>query len=758
MADIRLRASQERILTYKGGKMGIAAVPGSGKTFTLSLLAADLLLRGAVRPDQEILIVTLVNSAVDNFSSRIGGFLKNANLLPGMGYRVRTLHGLAHDIVRERPEAVGLANDFQIIDERETADILRQISNSWVRANPLLIESYLKEDLDEQRVASLRREGLPQLVEAIAVEAVSWAKDKELTPDGLRKRLDELPLPLPLAEMGWSLYNDYQRAVNYRGAVDFDDLIRLALQALRGDRSLVERLRHQWPYILEDEAQDSSRVQELILEALSGPKGNWVRVGDPNQAIYETFTTANPKYLARFRERPDVRAEDLPESGRSSLSVIDLANHLITWSQSAVAPEPLQEALNTPYILPTEPGDPQPNPVDNPGAVWLYREKFEPGREINAIGQSLEKYLRDPANQEKTIAVLVPRNTRGDEVVDELRRRKIDVVDSLLRSTAATRASAGALTEILQWLSDPKSANKLSKTYRVWRRAGKTPADEKSLTEQCAAHLHSIRNVEDYLAGLPDRDWLELSGLEQAAPAAFEQLLAFRETARRWQSAVLLPVDQLVLTLAQDIFSEPADLAVAHKMAGVLRQRADLHPTYQLPELTEEVASVARNERKFLGFSQEDSNFNPDNYKGKVVVATIHKAKGLEWDRVYLLSANNYDFPSGAAYDHYISEKWFIRAGLNLEAEALAQLETVVATGEYDWYEESQATLKARQDYARERLRLFYVGITRARSELVVTWNTGRDGKQIPSRPMLELMDYWESRSGPPQEVPNGPQ
>jgi len=67
--------------------------------------------------------------------------------------------------------------------------------------------------------------------------------------------------------------------------------------------------------------------------------------------------------------------------------------------------------------------------------------------------------------------------------------------------------------------------------------------------------------------------------------------------------------------------------------------------------------------------------FNPEDYKGVVVVSTMHKAKGLEWDRVYLLSVNNYDFPSGAPYDQYQSEKWFIRDRLNLQAELLAQLE-----------------------------------------------------------------------------------
>ena len=75
-----------------------------------------------------MLIVTLVNSAVDNFATRIAGFLKESKRLPGWGYRVRTLHGLAHDIVRERPEAVGLAEDFQIIDESEAGRILNEVA------------------------------------------------------------------------------------------------------------------------------------------------------------------------------------------------------------------------------------------------------------------------------------------------------------------------------------------------------------------------------------------------------------------------------------------------------------------------------------------------------------------------------------------------------------------------------------------------------------------------------------------------------
>jgi DNA helicase-2/ATP-dependent DNA helicase PcrA len=120
-------------------------------------------------------------------------------------------------------------------------------------------------------------------------------------------------------------------------------------------------------------------------------------------------------------------------------------------------------------------------------------------------------------------------------------------------------------------------------------------------------------------------------------------------------------------------------------------------------------------------------------------VTTLHKAKGLEWDRVYLMSLNNYDFPSADAYDRFIGEKWFIRDSLNLSAEAMAQLKSA-RSGER--YTEGEATRADRLEYAAERLRLFYVGITRARRELVMTWNTGRDGSQVEATALAALRGW----------------
>ncbi len=721
--------------------MGISAVPGSGKTWTLSLLAANIIKHGELADDQEVLVVTLVNSAVDNFYQRVGSFVKDFDLIPNIGYRVRTLHGLAHDIVRERPGLVGLEEKFQIIDERQAEAIRDEIARSWLLNHPLVFDEFFDPNLDDSKKQSILEKWLPDLVKEIALSVIRSAKDRQLRPENLRLLLDRLPVPLRLVEIGWEMYQDYQRALNYRGAVDFDDLIRLALMALDNDPEYLERLRWRWPYILEDEAQDSSRLQEKILGKLAGPGGNWVRVGDPNQAIYETFTTANPKYLKEFIFNVGVQARELPESGRSSANIFNLANYFVNWTQTDYPVVEVRDALiSPPEIKATPPGDPQPNPPAEPGQVRLIRKKYTAQEEIAAVADSLARYL--PEHPNSTVAVLVPRNKRGTELVEELDRRKIDYEDGLLNSSRQTRFSAGKLEAMLAYLAAPNSATKLARVYEVWRGGDSANQESRAQIQKISELIRKVGYVEDYLWPTPARDWI--AGLRQADTddEYMDSLESFRSIVQRWQAATLLPIDQLVLTLAQDFLKEPGELALAQKLAGLLYQVSRANPSWRLGELSKELQVIAKNERRFLGFSELDSGFNPDAYPGKVVVSTIHKAKGLEWDRVYLMSVNNYDFPGGFAAERYIAEKWYIRNRLNLAAEAIAQLDAALSTDLYDWYEEGRASQQARLDYSRERLRLLYVGITRAKRELVMTWNSGRSGDQTASIPFVALRNY----------------
>jgi DNA helicase-2/ATP-dependent DNA helicase PcrA len=745
------RPSQEQILRYRGGRLGIAAVPGAGKTQILSALAAQIIAGGSLNNDQEVLIVTLVNSAVDNFESRVKRFFDNP-LQALYKYRVRTLHGLAHDIVREKPGHVGLDERFAIIDEREADFVRREAVKAWMSVHAEELDDYLDPNLDERKRDWVRRDQLPEMVANLALAFIRSSKDRRLPPEKLRLLLDRQPAPLPLAKLGLEIYTDYQRALTYRAAVDFDDLIRLALDILEMDPEYLERVRYRFPYILEDEAQDSSRLQQDILGLLSGPGGNWVRVGDPNQAIFETFTTASPELLREFIARnPSV---DMPESGRSQQSVIELANYLIDWVMTEHPIEEARPALAPPYIEPVPPDDPQPNPPSDRAAIRFSTKRLTAEEETKAVVDSLSKWL--PKNQDATVAVLVPRNTRGVEVINALKAKNVEYVE-FLSSTSNTRAAAGALSNLIAYLADPQSASKLAKAYQVWRRAWKDVKERQVMIHDTSAWLRKVGNVEDYVN--PNLAFARGEALAPVSLAAAEAVVAedeleqvaselneFRVHVRRWLQAVTLPIDQLVLTLAQDIFTDAADLALAHKLALVLRKAADDHSEWRLPELTAELAVIAKNERRFIGFSADDSGFDPDQHKGKVVVTTMHKAKGLEWDRVHLMSVNNYDFPSNQPNDRFISEKWFLRNSLNLEAEALAQLSAATSASEYDWYEEGAATLAARIDYVKERLRLIFVGITRAKKELIVTWNTGRQGDATPALALSALMGWWEAR------------
>ncbi len=763
------RPAQVTILDYTGGYMGISAVPGSGKTFTLSLLAARLVERLATTggmDEREVLVVTFTNSAVANFRARIGGFLREERgLLPGVGYRVRTLHGLAHDIVRERPGLVGLSEDFDIVDERTALEIKREAVHSYTRTHPELFAPYIKpEFLRNQR--RIDRYLIDDAVD-IANIVIRVAKELQATPAELQLSLDRQSGAWPLLEFGVRMYADYQRALMLRGAVDFDDLIALALQALHADPGYLERLQDRWPYILEDEAQDSSLAQEKMLRLLTQRQGNWVRVGDPNQAINTTFTSADTRFLQRFlREHPE-QAMDLPNSGRSALPIIDVANHLIDWARTRHPVLPVELALAPPLIQPTPPGDPQPNPAPGTPPVYIHAVDLTPDKETEMIVRSLQRWL--PEHGDMTVAVLVPENARGFALANTLEASGLPFDDTLLRTDSTTRATAQALATVLAFIANPQSPRLLAQVWtEVWYPRKMEVAARELRSRRSPAMARRPWRRSSQARRCPNR-WRPLAGRWASctrpkplsspsertgwtASVGWTRRLASRELAnglradlQRWTRATILPIDELVLTLGNDLFVEPADIALTHRLAVLLAKLAQENPTWRLPELAGELESIAQNRRRLLGFSEDAAGYLAK--PGVVTVATMHAAKGLEWDRVYLTAVNTFSFPSGADTDRYRAERWFVRDGLNLAAETEAQVRQL-RMGTLDDYVPGVATQRARLESAAERLRLLYVGITRARRELILTYNTGRTHERDPLGPALALSALSQAIAG----------
>lgn len=737
------RPAQRAVLAYRRGKMGVAAVPGAGKTRTLSALAARIIASDALTEGQEVLIVTLVNAAVNNFEQQIARAVRRSGLF-NVGYRVRTLHGICSEIVRERPALVGLGEAFTILDEREANRALDQAAVAWLDSHPGGLDSLLDPDLSEPQRQKLYRDGkLQELIVTLGRDFIRQAKDLRVSPTEIAEALAARPADdLPLVALCLPIYESYQRALTLAGAVDFQDLIRLALTALERDPRYLARLQRRWPFILEDEAQDSSRVQESLLRLLVGRDGNWVRVGDPNQAIYETFTAARPDFLRHFLREPGVQPVDLPDSGRCAPKIIDLANFLITWSQTDHPVPEVRERqpLQPPFIRPAPPGDPQPNPPDAEASITLYPERLTPDEELTLVARSARQWIEN--NPGLTVAALAATNHHAAGLADALRREGVPFIERL-RSSTGTRLTAGALSHLMVYLSRTDYPPALARAYEVWRRIDRLDEESAARLRQVSAALRTLSYTETFTHPGIGGDWLATPAaraLIEADPLAGEHLMQFRDLVRRWQAAIVLPVDQLLLVLAQDTFTDPADLAIAHSMAVALRGVADLHPEYRLPQFTEELEAIAQNARKFLSIDDSGGGFDPGQYPGKVIVMTLHAAKGLEFDRVYLMACNTYDFPSGVPGDQYMSEKWYARNRLNLNAEVLAQLDAALDPSVL--YSEGEATRKARIDYAGERLRLLYVGITRAKRDLIMTWNAGRRGDVPAALPFLALRTH----------------
>lgn len=734
-AKPRLRASQEEIMTYRSGLMGISAVPGSGKTWTLSHLAVKLILSTELEPDQEILVVTFSNSAADNFSTRIGEQLRANGLIEGFGYRVRTLHGLANDIIHERPELVGLSNEFGIIDESESNEIMKDLVAQAMENHYDFLTSLISEDINEKKRESIIKTEFPEFLLNLARNWIKTVKDKQITTSQLEEWLAEPDTNL-LMSICLGIYRGYQAALNYRGSIDFDDLIRYALECLRLDPDLTMQLRYRWPFILEDESQDSSKLQQEILTRLVGEKGNWVRVGDPNQAIYESFTTADPNLLKTFVLREDVRSVDLPVSGRSAQKIIDLANTLIDWVQTSHPNYAIRDALSPPFIQPTLPEDPQTNPSDRPDSINLVNRTMTSDQELIFLSKEVKAWLKDSPGS--TIAILTFLNKRASEIVNFLKAEKIEVSDVLMKVPEPTRLSAGAIVLIMKSLFDPLNAGHLARCFEVFYRHYQDNSDLYRLLKSTSKLLRELENTEDYL--YPEKtDWLQELENEELNSTSVEMLKNFRQALKRWHAAMILPLDQLVLVVAQDLILENAELAIIHKLSGFIKSLMENNPQWSELDVMDELIGISKNKRGFATFSQKEDGFDPENYRGKVIVATAHKSKGLEWDKVFLSSANNYDYPGGAEGEGYASEKWFIADRRNLEAELFYDLEAMRVEHKGGIMLRSYEKQNARDDVARERLRLFYVGVTRAKKSLTISWNTGTMNNQRASLPFQYL-------------------
>lgn len=701
---ISLRPGQDRVVEYRGGLMAVPAVPGAGKTTVLAYLAADLIRAGLVRPGK-ILIVTVMNSAVSNFRAKIGNFLEAQGLSRNRGFEVKTLHSLAMSILKEKPEFLLINNEFQIIDEAAQWDLINQLTGQWMDQHEILWKSPLNVNEEskwsKRAVEKWTTTDLPRYIK----EMISYLKSQGLTSEDIKKLRPKID---QYSYLYWALdiFEEYSRTLYHNGLLDFDDLILQALRLLTKDEELTTRLRRRWTYIFEDEAQDSNPLQEKILQLLAGTDGNLVRVGDSNQAIMGTFTSAEPELFRRFGQRAEVTKSFILQSSRSTLEIINLANFLVKWSRSQHPQVECRQALEEQLIDPVGEDDLSSNPTSENYtiAVKCYDDSSQEIAEIAKL--AVRHTMNYPEN---TLAIIVPNRYVQEEVTGQLKKLEGEFVEVGKINTQQAKTIFD-LKLVIQYLAEPHKTDKLLKLVeRVF------------LVTSPPEAVESLKNLfkEYTLAELiypigGELPWLSYPD-ELFDPELFGTFNQALKTIQYWLDAsVVIPPDELILFLAEQMELVGEPLAIAQNIALQIKSELDLHPTWKLLDIATELPRLEPAFRRFAQVIYEQKGFQPT--PGVISVITAHKSKGLEWDTVYLTSLTAAEYPS-TVKDNFRSEYWYLVADrCNPGAMAKAELKNLLGKkGSADPLQIGKI------NEINERLRLLYVAITRAKKNLLLS-------------------------------------
>lgn len=728
---IYLRPGQKEVAAYREGYLAVPAVPGAGKTTVLAYLASTLIEEGYTRPGK-ILVVTVMNSAVSNFRSRIGGFLEERGLPRTRGFEVKTLHSLAMSILREKPEFLLINNEFQIIDESRQWDLISRLTWDWMDRHETRWKGPIGVNREtrwyDKAVEKWTNSDLPKFVK----EMIGYIKSQGLNADDLRQLRQKLD---DRSYLAWAaeIYVEYARQLYHSGWLDFDDLILQALRLLQRDEQLCQRLRKRWTYIFEDEAQDSNPLQEQILHLLAGDGGNLVRVGDSNQAIMGTFTSAEPAIFRRFCGNPDVRRESILYSSRSTAEIISLANYLVRWGRSQHPTPACRYALEDQLIHPVGPEDPYPNPVTDGYTIAVKR--FEDSRQ--EVEEVVRLAIRHAADQpENTIAVIVPNRFIQEEAAAHLEKAgaRFEEVGKISSDQARTIYD---LRTTIQYLAEPHKPDLLGKLLKSVLLPDFT-AEALTSVDQIFRR-YTLEELVYPIGG--EMPWLHYPD-ELFDPDLFT---AFSQAIRKLQywleASVKIPPDELVLFLAEQMEFTGEPLAVAQNIALQIKTELDVHPSWKLLDIAAELPRLEPSFRHFVKVLYEQKGFEPA--PGVISLITAHKSKGLEWDTVYLTSLTAAEYPS-LGEDNFRSEYWYLaEEACNPSAIAKTELKYHLGKGQI-----TDPLKEAKHDEIGERLRLLYVAITRARKNLLLTFPrkiifTENYQKEIsPAIPVLALTKF----------------
>jgi DNA helicase II / ATP-dependent DNA helicase PcrA len=705
-----LRPGQQQLADWKQGQMAVSAVPGAGKSHSLSVAAAIAIARHQLHSRKQLVIVTYTRSAAANIKNKIRDRLKELKLPPG-GFVVHTLHGLALQIANSQKELSGLNLDQVTITVPTIGHrIIRSAVDQWILKNPrhyqVLIEGI---QFDGEETEKLRRQSVlrTEILPSLTNIAVREAKSSGLLPEDLWEWSKTATDNYQVLAIAAGLYQQYQELMRSRDFIDYDDMILAALRVLD-----YEPMRLLWQNqvfaVFEDEAQDSSPLQEKLISILAGNSTttpNLVRVGDPNQAINSTFTPANPIYFNWFCNECQQQGNlaTMDQAGRSSKIIIDAANFVLHWvnQQTLIKNKNSLDNIELPFrpqnISLVTSNDPQPEA--NPQAEGKGLEINIPDdvyHTVELIEQRAIALLK--ANPNRSIAVLVRENRQGRFIAERLAHLPKEKGIKLYEVGESERFSVipQEILTLLQFLDRPHSPDNLKSALEVLTQRGLIPAQDLNA-----------------LATYPEQ-FLYPSPLQEKQKESVFQ--ARRYCCNLLRARLELPHYQLIPFLGMTLKYTGGELATVQKLSEKVNLQIAHHSS--LKSTIEALEEIVVSE-KFEGVEEDTGDRYTRN--NQITIITMHKAKGLDWDYVFIPFLHEDVLPG----DLWIPVAAKFIGNFTLSEIARAQIRTIMhrklllENNQEITNKTLPNPLKAWQEAGKlkqaEEFRLLYVAMTRAK-------------------------------------------
>lgn len=617
------RKDQKPVLDYNGGKLAVTAVPGAGKTTVLQALITKLLNSGV--NGENIFVLTYMDSAAKNLKSRISAAKTDDSpqLLPN----ISTIHGLALRIIKENNNysKVNLGDDFEICDELTRQRLIRETIG----------ELNLKYDEYEK-----------------FEKGISIAKS---TPPELSPKTKEMKEFL-------HFYKFYQKKLAQKNLIDYDDMLNLAVKILEENPEILNHYQDLCKFILEDEAQDSSAIQQRLISLLAGKHKNIVRCGDINQAITSTFTNADTEGFKIFISRN--KSIEMNHSQRCAKGIYSLANKLINLSETS------EDKNNSFYKIEMH-GVEGKNPISaNPLSSNIY--ETENDEKVAVINKIKEIFKAEPS---ASCAILLRNNFQVAQYSSLLRENGISTIS---RTDCPSQIPVfNIILSLLKFCTEPWNNKLVENVYNT---------------------INNTKTENLFLSNL-EVPFISLDAGTLDDPT----LISLHWELNYWLSQTTYTVEQLALKIGEYYVQTELERSNLYIITEIIRRfAADYSGMSEIAAKLEQIASRPTIAGLKL-FTQDETTLSTV-LGGTVQIMTMHKAKGDEFDYVFV--------PELTENSLGTTIKSIKTGNFTAFYEELKSLNSTYHT---------KSLPELKKEILQENLRLFYVTITRAKKCITFT-------------------------------------